>query len=168
MAVKICVHQGDLTQLKVDAIVNPANSHGWMGGGVAGVIRRRGGSEIEKEAVDQAPIPIGHAVVTQAGSLPCKVVIHAPTMREPAERTNEENVKQATLASLQVADAHRFETLAIPGMGTGIGRVPVDKAACAMVDVVRSFSPKKLKEVILVDINDDMIQAFKNALKEMQ
>ena len=93
---KITVLQGDLTKLKVDAIVNPANSFGEMGGGVAGVIRRIGGEEIEREAVRQAPIPIGKAVVTTAGSLPCKKVIHAPTMVNPSERTDTASVRKAT------------------------------------------------------------------------
>lgn len=73
---------GSLLDVKADAIVNPANSYGYMGGGVAGVIKRAGGEEIEREAIKKAPIPVGSAVITTAGRLPFKGVIHAPTMEE--------------------------------------------------------------------------------------
>jgi len=76
---EISVVQGSLLEVQADAIVNPANSLGLMGGGVAGVIKRFGGEEIEKEAVSKAPIPVGSAVLTSAGKLPFKGVIHAPT-----------------------------------------------------------------------------------------
>ncbi len=163
---KITVQQGDLTKLKVDAIVNPANSHGVMGGGVAGAIRRIGGEAIEEEAVKQAPIPIGKAVVTTAGNLPCKKVIHAPTMVNPAERTDAKTVHQATVAALLAADRIGLSTLAFPGMGTGVGRVPLDVAASTMVKAIRSFQAKQLKEVTLIGIDEAMVEAFRNALKE--
>ena len=66
----IIIEKGDLTQVKCDVIVNPANSSGYMGGGVAGAIKRAGGSIIEKQAIAQAPIPVGEAVITTGGNLP--------------------------------------------------------------------------------------------------
>jgi len=60
---RIELFQGDITGLRVDAIVNAANNRFWMGGGVAGVIKRKGGSVIEKEAVAQGPKPVGEVVV---------------------------------------------------------------------------------------------------------
>ena len=163
---KITVQQGDLTKLKVDAIVNPANSFGEMGGGVAGVIRRIGGEEIEREAVKQAPIPIGKAVVTTAGSLPCKKVIHAPTMVNPSERTDTASVRKATVASLEAADQVGLASIAFPGMGTGVGRVPLDVAASTMVQAIRSFQAKSLQEVTLIGIDEAMVDAFRKALQE--
>lgn len=159
---QIIVKKEDITKLRCDAIVNPANSFGYMGGGVAGVIKRVGGAGIENEAVGQAPITIGRAVATTAGTLPCKAVIHAPTMRRPAERTNEENVRSATLAALECADNNGYESIAFPGMGTGVGRVPLDVAARTMVEEIRRFNPKNLKKVYLVAINDDMVKVFKS------
>ena len=155
---------GDLTQIKADAIVNPANSFGKMGGGVAGAIKRAGGVEIEKEAVAQAPIPVGTAVATTAGSLASRYVIHAPTMKNPTQRTTIENVKRAVQAALLTADKLHLESLAFPGMGTGVGKVPYDVAAQAMVSVFLSFEAKFLKRVFLVDRNEKMIQAFRSAL----
>lgn len=161
---QIIVKKEDITKTQCDAIVNPANSGGYMGGGVAGVIKRAGGANIEKEAVQQAPIPIGKAVKTTAGTLSCKAVIHAPTMNRPAERTNEENVRAATLAALECADKNRFQSIAFPGMGTGVGRVPLDIAARTMVEVIQSFHPKFLKKVYLVGINDAIINVFNKEL----
>src|SRR5262249_28945370 len=72
--------QGDISQARVDAVVNAANNHLWMGGGVAGALKRAGGIEIEREATAKGPIPIGEAVVTTGGALPAKYVIHAAAM----------------------------------------------------------------------------------------
>src|SRR5262249_61902391 len=72
--------QGDISRVQVDAIVNAANNHLWMGAGVAGALKRAGGGEIEREAVAKGPIEIGEAVVTRAGSLSGKYVIHAAVM----------------------------------------------------------------------------------------
>ncbi len=163
--IQIDVQEGDLTQLRVDAIVNPANSFGKMGGGVAGAIRRAGGKEIEAEAVARAPIPVGQAVATTAGKLPAQYVIHAPTMEKPTQRTSVEKVKQAVAAALRTADALGLRTLAFPGMGTGVGKVPPREAAEAMVSVIRSFSPGSLQRVILVDRNKRMVESFRKALE---
>ena len=163
---QIIVRKEDVTKILCDTIVNPANSGGYMGGGVAGVIKRAGGTVIEKEAVAQAPIPIGKAVTTEAGNLSCKAVIHAPTMTQPAEKTNEENVRAATKAALVCADKNGYESIAFPGMGTGVGRVPLDIAASVMVETIREFKAKSLKKVYLVAIHDDMITAFKGGISK--
>ena len=81
--INIKVRRGDLTVLFVDAIVNPANTGGSMGGGVAGAIKRAGGTVIEERAMAAAPIALGTATVTEAGSLHNLFVIHAPTVDEP-------------------------------------------------------------------------------------
>mgnify|MGYP001561863083 CR=1 FL=1 len=164
MAIKMIVEQGDLTQKKVDAIVNPANSAGLMGGGVAGVIRRVGGKIIEEEAVKQAPIPIGKAVLTTAGSLPCKSVIHAPTMVRPAERATAEVVRKATEGALRCANGAGLFSIAFPGMGTGVGRLPLDVAAETMVKTIRTFPSKTLKEVYLIGFEKEMVEAFRKVL----
>lgn len=155
---------GSLLDVKADAIVNPANSYGYMGGGVAGVIRRAGGEEIEKEAIKKAPIPVGSAIITTAGKLPFKGVIHAPTMEEPAIETTEEKVRKAVRASLELADKLGFESIAMPGMGTGVGRLPKDVAARAMIEEIRAFKPLSLKKVILVDLDSQMVEEWRKNL----
>ena len=161
---RLCLVEGDLTALKVDAIVNPANSLGVMGGGVAGAIRKNGGEVIEKEAMQKAPIPVGQAIPTSPGTLPCRFVIHAPTMERPTERTTLERVKRATLAALWCAEEIGLQQIAFPGMGTGVGRVDPVEAASAMVEVARSFQPKHLKEVVFVSLGEELKQAFQKAL----
>ena len=156
----IIVQKGDLTQIRCDAIVNPANSFGYMGGGVAGAIKRVGGNEIERDAVSKAPIPVGKAIVTTAGVLPCKYVIHAPTMKQPATRIDVENVKLATKAAFETGLKINIKSIAIPGMGTGVGAVSPDDAAKAITSIAKEFE-NKFEKIILIDRNDDMIISFK-------
>ena len=84
---RIELWNGDICDLEVDAIVSPASTSLWMSTGVAGEIKRIGGDEIEFAAVRQAPVEVGDAVVTPAGHLAAKVVIHAVSM-ERGRRTN--------------------------------------------------------------------------------
>src|SRR3989449_11002051 len=74
------IERGDITTMAVDAIVNAANNHLWMGGGGAGAIKRGGGAGIEREAGGEGPIEPGEAVVTGAGRLRCRCVVHAATL----------------------------------------------------------------------------------------
>jgi len=156
----IVVKRGDITQLSCDAIVNPANSFGYMGGGVSGAIKRIGGNEIEREAVSKASIRVGSAITTTAGTLPCKYVIHAPTMKQPAMKIDTDNVKQATRAALKLGVELNLKSIAIPGMGTGVGRVPVEDAAEAIVTIAKEFK-NKFEKIILIDRNEDMVESFK-------
>ena len=156
----ILIEKGDITKTSCDAIVNPANSFGYMGGGVAGAIKRVGGIEIEKEAVSKSPIEIGTAVETTGGSLPCRYVIHSPTMKSPAMRIDVSNVELATRAALKTGKKLNLKSIAIPGMGTGVGGVSKEKAAKAIIKIVKEFE-KDFEKIILIDRNDDMIYSFK-------
>ena len=84
---QIEIKKGDITKVKADAIVCPANTHGWMGAGAAGAIKKAGGDDIEKEVVEKAPLELGRATATSAGKLPHQAVIHAPTMENPTEKS---------------------------------------------------------------------------------
>lgn len=156
--------QGDLSELATEGVVNPANSSGEMGGGVAGILRRKGGSMIEKEAMQKAPIPIGTAVATTAGTLPCRFVIHAPTMNRPAERTDADRIARATQGALECADSLGLKQIAFPGMGTGVGRVPPQVAAETMVRVLENYRPRALQGITLVAFNQETKEAFERAL----
>jgi len=160
-SISIDILKGDITKVKTAAIVNAANSGGTMGGGVALAIRRAGGSEIEKEAVAQAPIPVGMAVATAAGSLPYRYVIHAPTMQRPRQRIPAENVAEATRAALETADRLGCESLAIPGLGARTGHVPHAAAAREMLDAIARFKPTTLRHVVLIDIDKKMVEAWR-------
>jgi O-acetyl-ADP-ribose deacetylase (regulator of RNase III) len=154
------IKRGSILDVDVDVIVNAANSLGYMGGGVAGVIKRAGGQEIEDEAVKKAPIPVGSAIITTAGKLKFKGVIHAPTMERPAMATTTEKIKLATEAALEVADEAGYKSVALPGMGTGVGGVPKPDAAQAMMKAIKSLKPKNLEKIILVDIDDEMVKCW--------
>jgi len=156
----IRIVKGSIVEIDADAIVNPANSMGVMGGGVAGAIKKYGGAVIEKEAMAKAPIRIGEAVETSAGRLACQYVIHSPTMERPAMRIGAENVYLATKAALQKAFELKLRKIAIPGMGTGVGGVPYEDAAKEMIRAIREFE-QKFDEIILVDINESMIKAWR-------
>src|SRR5204863_1706267 len=91
--------RGDISQAKVDAVVNAANNHLWMGAGVAGELKRAGGPEIEREAVAKGPVEIGEAVVTSGGALPAEYVIHAAVMGQDLQ-TDQSKIRKATRNSL--------------------------------------------------------------------
>lgn len=141
-------------------IVNAANSHGIMGGGVAGVIKRAAGAAVEEEAMRQAPIPVGQAVLTSGGHTKFKGIIHAPTMPEPGMRIPAENVGKATRAALALADERGFVSIALPGLGTGVGGVDVHDAAHQMIQAIKSFAGCALQRVALVDLDPAMIAAW--------
>jgi len=138
-----------------------------MGGGVAGAIRRAGGPTIEKEALQRAPIRVGEATATNAGKLAARYVIHAPTMSRPAMNTDTGNVEMATSAALRVARGLELLSIAIPGMGTGVGGVRAIEAAQAMVGAIRQhiLAGTTLKHVFLVSIDQDLFRAFETALQ---
>jgi O-acetyl-ADP-ribose deacetylase (regulator of RNase III) len=162
---QIHLAKSDITEMAVDAVVNPANSLGIMGGGVAGALSRRGGPTIQKEAMSLAPIAVGAAVVTNAGTLWAKHVIHAPTMEEPGSKVGVENVRRATRAALLAAAHHGFEVIALPGMGTGLGGVDPGDAARAIVDELRAHRQPKPSTVYLVDLRDEILSHLEEALR---
>lgn len=161
------VRQGDLTKQVADAICNPANSLMYMGGGAAGALKRAGGEEVEREALKHAPMPVGKAIAATAGKLRARWVVHAPTMERPAMRTTDEKVHRATLAALRCADKVGAESIVVPGMGTGVGGVSCTNAAREMTKALQEFSlvSKSLKKIILCDLGDEMVNAWRNALR---
>jgi O-acetyl-ADP-ribose deacetylase (regulator of RNase III) len=161
---QIHVARSDLTDMPVDAVVCPGNSHGSMEGLVPASLKARGGQTIEDEARSSAPIAVGAAVVTGGGELFAKHVIHAPTMEEPGQKIGVENVRRATRAALIAAARHQFETIAMPGMGTGAG-VPIEETARAMVDELRAHKHPKPATIYLVATSDGLLMAFEMALK---
>ncbi len=158
---EIEILKGSILEANAEAIVNPANSYGWMAAGLSGAIKKAAGGDVEKEAVDKGPIDIGSAIVTSGGTTKFKAIIHAPTMRSPVDKIGPENVLKAAFAALKLADELGYSTLALPGMGTGIGAVDPTVAAKVMINVIKSFQPTHLKKIILVDIRDGIVDAWK-------
>ena len=165
------VVEGDITSEDCDAIVNPANSLMIMGGGVAGAIKRRGGVEIEEEALKKAPVPVGEAISTTGGRLRAKYVIHAPTMEKPAMRIPSENVYKATRAALLEAEKLGVRCVALPAMGAGVGGVPVEEPVKTMFkalrDLVAEGKISKLKVVRFVAWGSEAYSRFLAALTKI-
>jgi O-acetyl-ADP-ribose deacetylase len=160
---ELSVVDGDITALEVDAIANAANNALWMGGGVAGAIKRAGGEEIEREAVAQGPIEVGEAVATTAGRLPARWVIHGAVIGQDL-RTEAGLVRRTTESCLRVADELGAKSLALPAFGTGVGGFPLDECAEIMVSAVRKFVPTSLERVVFAVFGDDAARAFRAAL----
>jgi O-acetyl-ADP-ribose deacetylase (regulator of RNase III) len=161
--IELEVVERDITALEVDAIANAANNHLWMGAGVAGAIKRAGGEEIEREAVQLGPIEVGDAVATSAGRLPARWVIHGAVMGQDLQ-TNADLVRRTTESCLQVADELGAESLALPAFGTGVGGFPLEECARIMVDAARSHEPRSLKRVVFAVFGADAKAAFEAAL----
>jgi len=165
----LILERGDITDWEVDAIVNAANSHLWMGAGVAGAIKRKGGVIIEEEAVRQGPIEVGEAVLTTAGNLPATHVIHAAAMGQDL-KTDAQKIAQATRSSLALAEKHKLSSIAFPALGTGVGGFPPTQAAEAMVGVVLKHLQSgntSLEKAIFVLYQEEAYKAFKETLARL-
>ena len=140
-----------------------------MGAGVAAAIKRKGGVIIEEEAIRQGPIDVGEAVLTTGGNLMATHVIHAAVMG-PDLKTDADQVAKATRALLALADKHRITSLALPGLGTGVGHVPPALSAEAMLREVLSHlkgGQSSLKRVVFVLYQDDAYKVFSETLKRL-
>jgi O-acetyl-ADP-ribose deacetylase (regulator of RNase III) len=157
MSIKIEIVKGDIAAMEADALVNAANNHLWMGAGVAGALKRRGGQHIEDEAVKKGPINVGEAVETQAGNLKAQYVIHAAVMGQDLQ-TDETKIRNATQSSLKLAEKLGLKSIAFPALGTGVGGFPLDRCAEVMLEEVRKY-PGSLK-VIFVLYSEESYRIF--------
>ena len=130
---------GDIAAQATDAIVNAANNALWMGAGVAGAIKARGGREIEHEAMAQGPIEPGECVITGGGRLGARYVIHAAVMGQDL-KTSAELIERATVNSLLMADVYELESIAFPAFGTGVGGFPLDECARIMIRAIQGHA----------------------------
>lgn len=153
MNAAIELQQGDITRLAVDAIVNAANSRLAGGGGVDGAIHRAGGPEIMAACRALGSCPTGGAVITTAGSLNARYVIHAvgPVYRN-GTHGEPELLANAYRACLQLACSHGVTSMAFPSISTGVYGYPIEKAApIALGTVMRHLQePSSLELVVFV------------------
>ena len=169
--VRIELVRGDITDERVDAVVNAANSSLLGGGGVDGAIHRKGGSAILKECREirrtahPEGLPTGKAVATSAGNLPARWVIHTvgPVFSKSEDRS-------ALLASchteaLRVADELGARSVAFPAISTGVYGYPLELAAPVAVRAVIG-SNTKVEKVRFVLFGEDAFRAFEDALSE--
>ncbi|MBN2215267.1 MAG: O-acetyl-ADP-ribose deacetylase [Bacteroidales bacterium] len=159
--------KGDITRLKVDAIVNAANSSLLGGGGVDGAIHAAAGPGLLDECRNLGGCLTGEAKITSGYNLLAKFVIHTVGPVWYGGSGNEE----ALLAncyrnSLTIAENTRLKTIAFPNISTGVYRFPKDLAARIAVSEVKDFekSSKRIKKVIFVCFDDENFRIYKNML----
>jgi len=165
------VFHGDITKVKVDAIVNAANSSLLGGGGVDGAIHRAGGEAILRECMEirakQGGCKTGEAVITTAGKLPAKFVIHTVgPVWNGGNYHEEELLASCYQNSLKLALDNKFETIAFPNISTGIYRFPKPRAAKIAVGAVKEFLEKNegIKEVMFVCWDEENYQLYQKLI----
>ena len=168
--------KGDITEIETDAIVNAANRSLMGGGGVDGAIHRRGGPKILEECrkirTTEWPqgLPTGRAVITGAGNLKIKHVIHTvgPVWRG-GDYGEPELLAQAYQNSLRLAVAEGLKTVAFPSISTGAYGYPVEKACHIALNAVKEFLEKEdnLREVVFVLFSESTLEVYADKAKEV-
>ncbi len=162
------IADGDITAQTTDAVVNAANNAFWMGAGVAGALKARGGQTIEAEAMAQGPVEPGECVITSGGRLPARHVIHAAVMGQDL-RTSATLIDRATRNSLALAETRQITTIAFPAFGTGVGGFEIDACARVMIAAIRAHAgaAASLRLVRLVLFGLPAYRAFAEAAREL-
>ncbi|KAI8667014.1 ADP-ribose 1''-phosphate phosphatase [Fusarium sp. Ph1] len=160
--------RGDITRLRLDAIVNAANRLLQGGGGVDGAINAAAGPELVRESAPLGPIETGEAVITKGYNLPAQHVIHTvgPIYREV--RNPEESLASCYRESLKLAVKHGLRTVAFSAISTGIYGFPSQRAAYVACKTVREFletdDGSNLLRVVFVTFMPKDVNAYNNAL----
>jgi len=164
--------QGDITKIKVDAIVNAANSSLLGGGGVDGAIHRAGGPKILEECKiireKQGGCKTGEAVITTGGNLPAKYVIHTVGPVWHGGKNNEDELlANAYKNSLRLATEYEIKSIAFPNISTGVYGFPKQRAAEIAVNAVKEFTKLTtlIKEIFFVCFDDENYKIYQSLLK---
>ena len=158
--------KGDITDLAVDAIVNAANSYLVLGAGVAGAIDEKGGPSIQAECEAIGHCEVGSAVLTGAGKLLAKHVIHAVGPYQ-GQGDEESKLAGATLASLQLARQHELVSIAFPAISTGVFGYPIDACARIMLRTAIEFAsakPSPVKRIVFCLFDGRAYRVFSETL----
>ncbi|KAG2462363.1 PAR14 polymerase, partial [Polypterus senegalus] len=172
----LSLRQGDITKEKVDAIINAANEQLSHGAGVAVAISDSAGPGFQKECSElvrrQGKIKTGKAVLTKAGKLPCKAVIHAVGPNW-SEENNVNRVKQllgsAIKEALEIAEQKGFRTVAMPCVSCGIFGVPIELSAECIISAVKNFAitAHSVHSITIIDINRDTLKKFEDICRKL-
>ena len=158
--------EGDITELDVEVLVNAANDRLQLGGGVAGAIRRKGGAAIQEECNRIGGTPVGTAVITGAGKLKAKHVIHAvgPRMGDGDE---DRKLASAVRSALALADRHGLKSIAIPAISAGNFGFPLDRCARILLTEVHRYlqGGTKLVRVVICLYDSDSYRVFTRELR---
>lgn len=167
---KIEIAKGDITEVQVDAIVNAANTSLLGGGGVDGAIHRKGGKAILNDCIairnKQGGCKVGEAVITSAGNLPSRYVIHTVGPVWSGEKEEKKHLLSACYKnSLKLVVEQNIKTVAFPGISTGIYRFPKDKAAQIAIKAVVNFAQiEEIERIIFVCFDDESYQIYNKLL----
>ena len=167
---KVSLLKGDITKVVADAIVNAANSSLLGGGGVDGAIHRAGGDAILEECLQirrrQGGCPTGEAVITTAGKLPAKKVIHTvgPVWGQNSGR-DEDLLRSCYLNSLQLAADNGLNRIAFPNISTGVYHFPKPLACEIAVEAALSFQSEVVREVIFVCFDEENYRLYQDRLE---
>jgi O-acetyl-ADP-ribose deacetylase (regulator of RNase III) len=167
--VKIELLKGDITERETDAIVNTANNLLILGSGLGGAIKAKGGDRIADECSKHGAVNIGDAVITTAGDLKSKYVIHAALM-EFDSSIEDENISLSLLNSLKAANKKSLTSISIPDMSVGITRFPPERCAEILFIVIKNFIEKENKTLDLIEIvlwDIETLHIYKNIYKEV-
>ena len=171
---KIRIKQGNLAEEATDAIVNPANSQLQHGGGAARAIATRGGRVIEEQSRSLIKrireVPVSKAVITDAGNLPCKFVIHTvgPVWGEGDEPAK---LRRAVWNVLALAELYNLRSLSMPAISSGIFGFPKPLCARVLLETTREFLAQPgimLNEVVMCNLDMETVQIFQDAEKSLQ
>ncbi len=161
--------EGNIALVDAEAVVNAANKSLILGGGVAGAIRSFGGPSIQEECNSIGPIEVGEAVITGAGKLKAKYVIHAagPVYGEGNE---DEKLRKATRNSLEIAEKKKLKNIAFPAISAGIFRFPIKRCSEIMIKTCLDFLKKHEypKEIILCLYGDKSFSVFEGTLDNIE
>jgi O-acetyl-ADP-ribose deacetylase len=169
MPAEIEIVKADITRLHVDAIVNAANEALQLGSGVAGAIREHGGPEIQQECDRIGTCTVGQAVVTRAGRLPAKWVIHAVGPVWKGGSFGEEMLlASAVLQALRRGEDIGATSVAVPAISTGVFGFPLASAAEISIAAARSFAPaaEYVQRIVFCLFDDTTYDAFHAALEK--
>jgi O-acetyl-ADP-ribose deacetylase len=167
------VIQGDITKMTTDAIVNAANSSLMGGGGVDGAIHRAAGPKLleacRQVVARQGGCKTGDAVITTAGNLNCKYVIHTvgPVWRGGNNR-EKEKLASCYPHSLQLAVENEIRSIAFPNISTGIYGFPKEEAATIAIQTVQAFlqTQPAIEKVIFVCFDAENLKLYRSAIKD--
>lgn len=163
---------GDPLAQPVEALILGTNRRGLMGAGTATAIRLGGGPDIEREAMEQAPLDLGAAITTSSGRLAengIGLLIHAVVSEELGGIASAEHIRRAVTSALTIATDRKIRSVAMPAIGGGTGpdQLPTTAAAGVIVDETISFlrrSTRRIDRIIYVARSDDDLAAFEDAI----
>lgn len=166
---EIEIIKGDITKLKVDAIVNAANKSLLGGGGVDGAIHRAAGKDLVAECRTLNGCETGQSKITKGYNLPAKYVIHTVgPVWYGGDRNEPELLRSCYISALSLAKENNIKTIAFPAISCGVYRFPIEEACKIAFDGVNEFISKSdcFEKIIFIDINENIIKIYERLLNE--